>query len=59
MAEKMTGVRLSDELNYKIRYIAAKNHRKINDEFRLMIEEYIKEFELLHGEISYNKKGDI
>lgn len=49
--QKMTGIRLSDEMNYKIRYIAESNHRKINDEFRLMIEQYIKSYEELNGEI--------
>lgn len=43
--EKMTGIRLSDEQNYKIRYIAEKNHRKLNDEFRLMIDNHIKQYE--------------
>lgn len=49
--EKMTGIRLSDEQNYKIRYIAEQHHRKLNDEFRLMIDNYIKLYELEHGEI--------
>lgn len=48
---KMTGIRLSDEQNEKIRYIAEFNHRKLNDEFRLIIERHIKEFEEEHGEI--------
>lgn len=49
--EKMTGIRLSDTQNYKIRYIAEQNHRKLNDEFRLLIDEYIKAYEAEHGEI--------
>ena len=49
--EKMTGVRLSDEQNYKIRYIAEKNHRKLNDEFRLMVDKHIQLYELQYGEI--------
>ena len=53
--QKMTGIRLSDEMNYKIRYIAESNHRKINDEFRLIIEKHIKEFEILNGEIVIEK----
>lgn len=48
---KMTGVRLTDELNYKIRYIAEANHRKLNDELRLMIDNHIKAYEAEHGEI--------
>lgn len=49
--EKMTGVRLSDEQNYKIRYIAEMNHRKLNDEFRLIVDKHIQLYELQHGEI--------
>ena len=49
--EKMTGVRLSDEQNYKIRYIAEQNHRKLNDEFRLIIDKHISEYEKMYGEI--------
>lgn len=48
---KMTGIRLSDEQNEKIRYIAEFNHRKLNDEFRIIIERHIKEFEEEHGTI--------
>lgn len=49
--EKMTGIRLSNEQNYKIRYIAEQNHRKINDEFRLLVDQHIKAYEEEHGEI--------
>lgn len=52
---KMTGIRLSDEQNEKIRYIAEFNHRKLNDEFRIIIERHIKEFETEYGEIQINK----
>ena len=48
---KMTGIRLSDEQNYKIRYIAENNHRKLNDELRLIIDRHIKEYETEHGKI--------
>ena len=48
---KMTGIRLSDEQNYKIRYIAENNHRKLNDELRLIIDRHIKEYETEHGNI--------
>lgn len=48
---KMTGIRLSDEQNYKIRYIAENNHRKLNDELRLIIDRHIKEYETEHGSI--------
>lgn len=54
--EKMTGVRLSDEQNYKIRYIAEKNHRKLNDEFRLIIDKHIQLYELQYGEIKIESK---
>lgn len=53
--EKMTGVRLSDEQNYKIRYIAEKNHRKLNDEFRLIVDRHIQQYETTHGEIQIKK----
>ena len=49
--EKMTGVRLSDIQNYKIRYIAEQNHRKLNDEFRLIVDKHIQQWEKEHGEI--------
>ena len=49
--EKMTGIRLSDEQNYKIRYIADKSHRKLNDEFRMIIDKHIEMYEQEHGKI--------
>lgn len=49
--EKMTGIRLSEEQSYKIRYIAENNHRKLNDEFRLIIDKHISEYENIHGKI--------
>ena len=49
--EKMTGIRLSDEQNYKIRYIANFYYRNLNDEFRLMIDKYIRDFEAENGKI--------
>lgn len=49
--EKMTGIRLSDEQSYKIRYIAEQHHRKLNDEFRLMVDNHIKLYELENSEI--------
>lgn len=48
---KMTGVRLNDEQSYKIRFIAEANHRKLNDELRLMIDKHIAEYEAQHGPI--------
>ena len=54
---KMTGVRLTDEQNYKIRYIAQENHRKINDELRLIIEKHITTYEAEHGEIQFSDRG--
>lgn len=49
--EKMTGIRLSDSQHYKIRYIAEKNHRKLNDELRMIIDKHIQIYELQNGEI--------
>lgn len=49
--EKMTGIRLSDNQHYKIRYIAEQNHRKLNDELRLIIDKHIQLYELQNGEI--------
>lgn len=51
----MTGIRLDDTTSYKIRYIAEQQHRKLNDEMRMIIEEHIKEYEAEHGEIEMNK----
>ena len=48
---KMTGIRLTDEQNYKIRYIAEMHHRKLNDEFRMIVDKHIQVNELEHGEI--------
>lgn len=44
-------IRLGEELNTKIRFIAEHNHRKINDEFKLIVEEYVNKFEETYGEI--------
>lgn len=54
--EKMTGIRLSDEQHYKIRYIAESNHRKLNDELRMIIDKHIQLYELQNGEIKINKE---
>ena len=53
--EKMTGIRLSDEQHFKIRYIADKNHRKLNDELRMIIDKHIQRYEDDHGEIHVEK----
>lgn len=52
---KMTGIRLTDEQNYKIRYIADQHHRKINDEFRLIVDKHIQLYELEHGKIKLDE----
>lgn len=49
--EKMTGIRLTDSQHYKIRYIAEMNHRKLNDELRLIIDKHIEMYEYQNGEI--------
>lgn len=49
--ERMLGIRLSEEQHYKIRYIAEKNHRKINDEMRMIIDKHIQRYEDDNGEI--------
>lgn len=56
---KMTGIRLSDEQNRKIRFIARKNYRTLNDEFRLMVDEYIAEYELQNGVIPSSFDNDV
>lgn len=53
--EKMTGIRLSEEQHYKIRYIAKMNDRKINDELRLIIKKHIELYEYEHGKIEMAK----
>lgn len=55
--EKMTGIRLSDEQHEKIRYIAEKNHRKLNDELRMIIDKHIKRYEDDNGEIKIENKA--
>lgn len=54
---KMTGVRLNDEQTYKIRYIAESNHRKLNDELRLIIDKHIEAYEAKHGPIEIDQGG--
>lgn len=53
---KMTGIRLDDATNFKIRYIAEANHRKLNDEMRLIIEKHIKAYESEHGSIELSNR---
>ena len=53
--ERMLGIRLSEEQHYKIRYIAEKNHRKINDEMRMIIDKHIQRYEDDNGEIKITK----
>ena len=53
--EKMTGIRLSDEQNFKIRYIAEQNYRNLNDEFRMIVDKRIEEYEKEHGRIDIKK----
>lgn len=53
---KMTGIRLTEEQNYKIRFIAEKHHRKLNDEFKLMVEKHIQLYELEHGPIKIEEE---
>lgn len=53
---KMTGIRLSEEQHNKIRYIAEHNHRKLNDEFRYIIDKHIQMFEYENGEIKLEDK---
>lgn len=55
--ERMTGIRLSNEQNYKIRYIAEKNHRKLNDEFRMIVDKHIQLYELQNGEIEIEEEN--
>ena len=56
--EKMTGIRLSDEQHYKIRHIAEKNHRKLNDELRMIIDKHIERFEDEHGKIKIDNLSE-
>lgn len=56
---KMTGIRLTDEQTYKMKYIADAHHRKMNDEYRLIVDKHIEEYEKEHGEIKIeNTKYD-
>lgn len=48
---KVTGIRLTEEQNYKIRYIAEKNYRTLNDEFKMIVDKHIQLYELQNGEI--------
>ena len=53
---KMTGIRLTEEQNYKIRYIAEKHYRTLNDEFKMIVDKHIQLYELEHGEIKMEEE---
>lgn len=55
---KMTGIRLTDEQTYKMKYIADTHHRKINDEYRLIIDKHIEEYEQEHGKIKIDMNNE-
>lgn len=51
----ITTLRLKEPTNSKIRYIAEKNNKKMNEEITELIENRIKEYENEHGEIRLEK----
>lgn len=48
---KQTILRLTDEQRNKMKYIAEKNYRTINDEYKYITDKYIAEYEAQNGEI--------
>ena len=47
-------LRLQDELDYKIKYIAKNEQRSKNKEIEFILTEYIKKYEAINGKITIN-----
>lgn len=47
-------LRISDEVDYKIKKIAKEEQRSKNKEIEFILQEYIKKYELMNGKIEIN-----
>lgn len=52
-------LRLSEEQNAKLRYIADVNTRKLNDEIKRIVQRHIDEFEAQNGKLIYTEDGEV
>lgn len=49
-------LRLSDELDYKIKVIAKNEQRSKNKEIEYILQEYVKKYEMNNGKIEVNEE---
>jgi len=49
--EKHLGIRINEELHFKLHYVAQYDGRSINGEILYLLRQYILEYEKIHGEI--------
>lgn len=56
MKEKHLGIRIDEELHYKLRYIAKYEGRSANRQILYLIRQCIAGFEEAHGEIKREEK---
>lgn len=54
---KQTILRLNEEQRIKMKYISEQNYRSLNDEFKLMIDKHIADYESQHGKIELPPQG--
>lgn len=54
--EKHLGIRINEELHYKLHYVAQYDGRSINGEILYLLRQYILEYEKIHGEIRMKEK---
>jgi hypothetical protein len=54
--EKHLGIRINEELHYKLHYVAQYDGRSINGEILYLLRQYIIEYEKNHGEICMKEK---
>ena len=52
-------LRLSEEQNAKLRYIADINTRKLNDEIKRIVQKHIDEYEANNGKLLYTEDGEV
>lgn len=57
-SKKHLGLRISNELHYKITYISKYEGRSTNSQILYLIRKKIYEFENEHGEIKIDNKND-
>lgn len=51
MKEKHLGIRIDEELHYKLHYVAKYDGRSANGEILYLLRQYIARHEKIHGEI--------